>query len=84
MTEYEFTPRQVTARRGAELNVRNEGELAHNLTVERGGERLTGTDTFLAGRSTTLKIDIPPGRYEIVCTVPDHARLGMAGSLRVR
>jgi plastocyanin len=86
MTEYEFTPRDVTVQRGTELTVRNDGQIAHNLTVERSraaGEKLLGTDSFLGGRTEKLKVDIPPGRYAMVCTVPGHLQLGMAGTLRV-
>ena len=87
MTEYEFTPRTVTVKRGTELNVRNDGQIAHNLTVERstpGSEKLIGTDSFLGGRSAKLRVDLPPGRYKLVCTVPGHEQLGMVGSLAVR
>jgi plastocyanin len=87
MTEYEFTPRSVTVKRGAELNVRNEGQIAHNLTVERirpGTRKLIGTDSFLGGRSTRLRVDLPPGRYKMLCTVPGHEQLGMVGTLAVR
>jgi plastocyanin len=87
MTEYEFTPREATVKRGAELTVRNDGQIAHNLTIERSassGQKLAGTDSFLGGRSKTLKVDLSPGRYAIVCTVPGHQQLGMAGTLRVR
>jgi plastocyanin len=84
MTEYEFTPRNAAVDRGTELTVRNEGQIAHNLTVEQGGEKLIGTDSFLGGRTKTLRVDLRPGRYKIVCTVPGHEQLGMVGSLRVR
>jgi plastocyanin len=87
MTEYEFIPRDVTARSGAVLKVVNDGQIAHNLTVKRSASSkgaLTGTDTFLAGGSKLLKVDLAPGRYAIVCTVPGHEKLGMVGTLRVR
>ena len=87
MTEYEFNPRDADVKRGTELTVRNDGQIAHNLTVERSGaadEKLIGTDSFLGGRSKTLKVDLPPGRYRMVCTVPGHEQLGMLGVLRVR
>jgi plastocyanin len=87
MTEYEFTPRNLTVRSGVALTVRNEGEIAHNLTVEpsrTSGEKLIGTDSFLGGRSEKLKVDIPPGRYAMVCTVPGHLQLGMTGTLMVK
>jgi plastocyanin len=86
MTEYEFTPRNATVKSGAALTVRNDGEIAHNLTIEpsrSSGEKLIGTDSFLGGRSEKLKVDIPAGRYAMVCTVPGHLQLGMAGTLRV-
>jgi len=86
MTEYEFNPRTATFQQGVELTVRNDGEIAHNLTVERKDtdDKLIGTDSFLGGRSKTIKLDLPPGSYKMVCTVPGHEQLGMVGTLRVR
>ena len=87
MTEYRFDPRHVTARSGVELTVRNDGQLAHNLTVERdygAHQKLIATDTFLAGESRTLRVDLSPGRYAMVCTVPGHEQLGMVGSIKVK
>ena len=86
MTEYAFAPRNAQVRRGAEVNVRNDGQIAHNLTVESAGssDRLLGTDSFLGGRSQKLRIDLAPGRYRVVCTVPGHEQLGMTGSLPVK
>jgi len=85
MSEYEFTPGAATVKRGTDLNVRNDGEIAHNLTIERSGSagKRAGTDSFLGGRSEQLRVDLPPGRYRMVCTVPGHEQLGMAGSLTV-
>jgi plastocyanin len=87
MTDYRFHPANATVRRGVELTVRNEGQVAHNLTVERGGgahEKLIGTDTFLTGESRDLRVDLSPGRYAIVCTVPGHEQRGMVGTLTAR
>ena len=86
MTEYAFNHREATAKRGSELTVRNAGEIAHNLTIERAGsaDELTATDTMLSGSSAKLGVDVPPGRYTIVCTVPGHEQRGMVGMLRVR
>ena len=84
MTEYEFDPENADVRRGTELTVRNEGEIAHNLKVQRDGEELTGTDSFLGGKSEKLTLDVAPGRYAMVCTVPGHEQLGMKGTITVR
>jgi uncharacterized cupredoxin-like copper-binding protein len=90
MSDYKFQPRDVTVAPAATIRVTNEGEIAHNLKVERGPDpkdetqELTGTDSFLPGDSETLEVNLPRGRYAMVCTVPGHRELGMTGSLTVR
>lgn len=90
MSDYAFDPRNLTVDRGAEVRVTNEGQIAHNLKIERGPdpteetEELAGTDTFLPGDSETLAVDLAAGRYVMVCTVPGHRELGMTGKLTVR
>jgi plastocyanin len=90
MIDYEFEPRDVTVAPGSTIRVTNEGEIAHNLKIERGPDpkdetqELAGTDSFLPGDSETLKVDLPRGRYAMACTVPGHRELGMTGKLRVR
>ena len=72
------------------IHVTNEGEIAHNLKIERGPDpsketdELAGTDSFLPGDSENLKVDLPPGRYAMVCTVPGPPRARHDGELRVR
>ena len=90
MTDYAYSPKSLTVDRGAAIGVTNEGQIAHNLKIERGPDpkdetdELAGTDTFLPGDRETLAVDLPPGRYVMVCTVPGHRELGMTGKLRVR
>jgi plastocyanin len=90
MTDYAYHPRDLRVLRGQTLTVVNEGGIAHNLTIERGTnpgeetERLAGTDSFLKGDTEHLRVDLTPGRYVMVCTVPGHRELGMVGTLAVR
>jgi uncharacterized cupredoxin-like copper-binding protein len=90
MTEYEFLPNRLTVKRGTEINVANDGQIAHNLTVEQGpnprrqSRELAGTSSFLPGRSEKLELDLRPGRYVMACTVPGHRELGMVGFLTVK
>lgn len=90
MDEYEFVPESLTVESGATLTVLNEGDIAHNLTVERPrgtlerSRKLIGTGTFLGKSKRRLKLDLPPGRYTMICSVPGHRRLGMHGALTVR
>jgi plastocyanin len=84
--EYSFDPGRVVVRGAGPLTIRlrNDGELAHNLRVERGGEDIGGTPTFGGGETQAGRVNLEDGRYEMVCTVGDHAELGMRGGLEVK
>jgi plastocyanin len=83
--DYSFDPdRLVVARPGTvTIRLRNEGDLAHNLRVLRGGEEIGGTPSFPSGGTRTAKLRLARGKYEYLCTVGDHAELGMTGTLEV-
>ena len=57
--------------------------LAHNLQLQRDGEDVGGTPTFPGGETQSGRVNLEHGRYEMVCTVGDHAELGMTGELEV-
>lgn len=66
------------------------GQDAHNLNIRRvgHGHRLTGRAQRLAltqsGGLTQATWRLAPGRYELYCSLPGHARLGMRAYLLVR
>ena len=80
MTEYAFEPSDPSVESGAPLDVVNDGEIPHNLTVE-------GTDIATSdldgGGSEELVVDLEPGSYEFICSIADHAAQGMTGTLNV-
>jgi plastocyanin len=84
--EYSFDPETIVVAGAGELTVEleNKGALAHNLRVFDGGDEIGGTPTFVGGDARTGEVSVEPGEYEIVCTVGDHAELGMTGKLTVR
>ena len=84
--EYYFDPARVVVRGAGPLTItlRNRGDLAHNLKLFRGEEEVGGTPTFPGGRTESGRVNLEHGNYKMVCTVGDHAELGMTGSLRVR
>jgi plastocyanin len=84
MKEYQFTPSNVTAKQGSTITVENKGKIAHNLTVEQGSSKVAGTPTFLPGKPEKLKVDLKPGTYKMLCTVPGHVQLGMKGTFTVK
>jgi plastocyanin len=83
--EYSFDPSEIVLRRAGTLRVTlsNEGSLAHNLKVLKDGEVLGGTESFPAGQTESASVELRPGTYEYICTVGDHAELGMKGKLKV-
>jgi plastocyanin len=84
--EYSFDPETIVLTGGGKLTVEldNQGTLAHNLRVFDGGTDIGGTPTFAGGEPRTGTVEVEPGEYEILCTVGDHADLGMKGKLEVR
>ena len=83
--EYSFDPATIVMRGPGTLRVTlaNEGSLAHNLRLTRDGEELGGTPSFPAGESRSARLRVERGSYEFICTVGDHAELGMRGTLKV-
>ena len=84
--EYSFDPETIVVTGGSKLTVKldNQGTLAHNLRVFDGGTDIGGTPTFAGGEPRTGTVEVEPGEYEILCTVGDHADLGMKGKLEVK
>ena len=84
--EYSFDPAAVVLGGPGELRIRleNDGSLAHNIRLRRNGDEAGGTASLPPGDTGTATVDVRPGRYELLCTVGDHAALGMTGELQVK
>ena len=84
--EYRFDPKRIVVAGGGQLTIElsNDGDLAHNLRLRRGDREIGGTPTFPGGRTESGKVRLEPGTYEMLCTVGDHAELGMTGELEVK
>lgn len=67
------------------VHVVNEGSLHHNvkLSFEQNGETMGFETPLLApGEHHTVEVQLPPGEYELYCSVPGHRELGMMAVLR--
>ncbi len=84
--EYSFDPGAVVLQGAGELKIRlrNDGSLAHNIKLRRDGKEVGGTPSLPAGKTGEATVRVTPGRYEMLCTVGDHAELGMTGELQVK
>jgi uncharacterized cupredoxin-like copper-binding protein len=89
MSEYAFAPSNVAAERGQTITVENGGDIVHNFTVEQGpdpetpSKELAATPNVQPGETAELEVDLEPGEYVLVCTVPGHSELGTTGSFTV-
>jgi plastocyanin len=88
-SEYKFEPKNVIVNSGTtqatvvRFVMRNNGSLAHDLHVQKDGQDLGGTPIFGPGKTEPGQATLAPGTYEFICTVGDHAALGMKGTLTV-
>lgn len=58
-------------------------QLPHAIEVEGGGVEEEG-DTVQAGGTSSVTVDLEPGKYTFYCPVGDHEDQGMKGTLTVR
>jgi plastocyanin len=83
--EYSFDPSDIVVRGPGTLRVTlvNDGSLAHNWKLFKEGRDLGGTPAFPSGQTKSAEVRVGRGKYEFICTVGDHAELGMKGTLTV-
>jgi uncharacterized cupredoxin-like copper-binding protein len=84
--DYKFNPSDPSVKSGeVTFNLANNGQQPHSLEIED----VNGQDQELEGdvspgQSGTLKVNLPPGKYEFYCPVPGHKELGMEGDITVK
>ena len=75
------------------FKVSNQGPSPHNVGVTKQSDSskagVTGpvikdSDTIDPGKTTSVTMDLQPGTYNVVCTVPGHVQLGMIVALTVK
>jgi len=76
------------------FKISNQGPSPHNIGVTKQGDSSKGggftgpvikdSDTIDPGKTTSVTMDLQPGTYNVVCTVPGHVQLGMIVALTVK
>lgn len=62
--------------------VGNNGGMPHDFAIEGNGGRQK-TAMIEPGQTVSLTVDLKPGTYTYLCTVPGHALIGMKGTFMV-
>jgi plastocyanin len=82
-TDYEIDPSEPTVPAGTvTFEIVNDGEAPHNIEIEGNGVEEV-SDTFNAGDSGELTVELEPGTYDFYCAIDGHKDLGMDGELTV-
>ena len=89
MTEFKFDPSDLEVTAGDTISLSNDGKIPHNFTIVEGndptggGAELAASDDVSPGDTGDLTVDVEPGKYSFLCTIPGHAEDGMTGTITV-
>lgn len=62
------------------IHIKNTGTLPHNISIK---ELNKTSDNVDPGKTVDFKVDLPAGKYTVICAIPGHEQLGMKTSLTV-
>ena len=78
-----FNKKVLTAKSGAvTVNMSNPSSLPHAIAVEGNGID-KDCQTVEKGGTSTVSVNLKPGKYEFYCPVDSHKQQGMEGTLTV-
>ena len=85
MREFEFEPRPLVAKAGrVRFQLMNRGSVEHDFMItELMMDMEHDRDLVQPGQTKTIEVDLKPGVYEVVCTVPGHKEAGMKVTIKV-
>jgi len=85
LDEFLIRPQDVTASPGRlVLTIVDRGRLRHSFRLWGPGGEPVRVETLFPGDEAVRAARLAPGRYRMLCTVSNHAELGMTGRLTVR
>ena len=85
LDEFFIRPQNIDLRAGTTtITVADRGRLRHSFRLWGSDSAPVEIDTISTGQTLTERADLAPGEYRMVCTVSNHAELGMTGRLVVR
>ena len=81
LKEWAIEPQELTVKAGeVTFKVENGGNLEHDFVIEGTEGKV---DVLLPGDTQTLVVNLSPGSYTVICSVPGHKEAGMVGKLTV-
>lgn len=85
LREFEFEPRPLKAKAGlVRFQLMNRGTVEHDFAIPALQAHEEHEQHLLKpGESRVVELDLKPGSYEVICTVPGHKEAGMVVTLEV-
>jgi plastocyanin len=77
MVDNAFEPADLTVSSGATVEVSNDGQNPHTITIEEAGI----DEEVEPGQSTSITIDVEAGEYTMICRF--HESVGMEGTITI-
>jgi plastocyanin len=85
LDDFLIAPQDVVVPRGpVTLRIADRGRLRHSFRLWGADSEPVAVRTIFPGEEKVRTADLAPGEYRMVCTVSNHAELGMSGRLVVR
>jgi plastocyanin len=85
LDEFLIRPQNIDVAAGrVTFAITDEGRLRHSFRLWGAGGTPVKVETLFPGDTAVRTADLAPGEYRMVCTVSNHAELGMTGRLVVR
>jgi plastocyanin len=85
LDEYLISPQDIDVPPGRiTVTVVNHGRLRHSFRLQGADGEPLAVKSLFPGDSATRTATLEPGEYRMVCTIMNHAELGMTGRLIVR
>jgi uncharacterized cupredoxin-like copper-binding protein len=80
--DMKFSPKQLTipANTDVRLKITNKGMLPHDVSIAGTSH---ATPKIASEETVEMVLNLPPGTYQFICTVPGHKQAGMVGTIVV-
>ena len=84
LRDFEFEPRPLKVKAGrVRFLLLNRGSVDHDFMIPSLGAIDHEQDLVKPGQSKVIDLELKPGRYEAICTVPGHRDAGMVVQIEV-
>ena len=85
MGDFFYKPDDISLKAGkVRFILTNVGATAHRFSIKTGDTVKWTSKNVGAGRGSILEVELPPGSYNLGCTLGDHEKRGAAGKLTVQ